>query len=125
MNALSISSNECVVPPSTRLSIRIQPISYMNDDAPVTAAAKKNNAASPSALAVLLAARAAIAGALGWGSSLTSTQTVTANAMFSKPAVMIVPGNPTRPISQKPLASTPIAAPMLFVKYNIARLPPG
>ena len=39
MNALSISSNECVELPSTRLSIRIQPSSYMNEAVPVRNAA--------------------------------------------------------------------------------------
>ncbi len=37
----------------------------------------------------------------------------------------MVPGRPTLPMSQKPLASTPNAAPILLVKYSIARLPPG
>ena len=41
------------------------------------------------------------------------------------PALNIVPGKPTALINQKPLANTPIAAPMLLLKYSIAMLPPG
>ena len=37
MKLASISSNACVDAPSTRLSMRIQKISYMNDDSPVSA----------------------------------------------------------------------------------------
>ena len=43
MNALSINSNEWVELPRTRLSIRIQPSSYMNDAAPVSNAATVNH----------------------------------------------------------------------------------
>jgi hypothetical protein len=38
MKAESISSKACVELPSTSASMRIQPISYMNDEAPVSAA---------------------------------------------------------------------------------------
>src|SRR5256885_11709669 len=48
MNALSISSNECVELPSTRLSMRIQPSSYMNEAAPVRNAAITNHLATGS-----------------------------------------------------------------------------
>jgi hypothetical protein len=51
--------------------------------------------------------------------------TVSASEMFSHPAVMVAPGNPTTPTSQKPLTRTPTAARRLFVKYNIAGLRPG
>ncbi len=43
MNALSMSSNEWVELPSTRLSMRIHPSSYMNDAAPVRNAAIVNH----------------------------------------------------------------------------------
>ena len=48
-----------------------------------------------------------------------------ASAILMTPAMKIVPGSPTSLISQKPLASTPIDAPILFVKYSMAMLPPG
>ena len=38
MNAESMSSKACVELPRTRESMRIQPISYMKDDMPVSAA---------------------------------------------------------------------------------------
>ena len=41
------------------------------------------------------------------------------------PASFIVPGKPSQAIRTKPDTSTPIAAPILLVKYSIARLPPG
>jgi hypothetical protein len=44
--------------------------------------------------------------------------------MFMRPAVRMVPGRPTAPMRMKPLASTPIAAPRLFVKYSIASARP-
>src|SRR5580693_792797 len=51
MNALSISSNECVELPSTRLSMRIQPNSYINDAVPVRNAAITNHLATESVIA--------------------------------------------------------------------------
>src|ERR1700733_14303371 len=51
MNALSMSSNECVELLSTRLSIRIQPSSYINDAAPVRNAAITNHLAKVSGAA--------------------------------------------------------------------------
>jgi hypothetical protein len=115
MNALNMSSNECVVLPSTRLSILSQPISYMNDEVPVIAAAARNSVASLSSPAAF-AAGAPIGLFAGFGSSFASTQTTSASATLSRPAVKIVPGRPTSAMSQNPLTSTPTAAPMLFVK---------
>jgi hypothetical protein len=48
MNALNINSKECVELPSTRLSMRIQPNSYMNEAAPVRKAAITNHLATGS-----------------------------------------------------------------------------
>ena len=55
----------------------------------------------------------------------TAAQTTSASAMLRSPAVRIVPGRPTAPISTKPLTSTPIAAPRLLVKYSVASVSPG
>src|SRR6185295_99286 len=96
----------------------------MNDDAPVIAAAARNSVASPS-LPAEVAGATAMGAVAGLGSSFVAPQTTSASAMLSTPAVTIVPGSPTSAMSQKPLASTPSAAPMLFVKYSIASLPPG
>ena len=41
MKAPSISSKEWVEPPSTRVSMRIHAISYMNEEAPVTSARRR------------------------------------------------------------------------------------
>ena len=67
MNALSISSNECVELPSTRLSMRIQPSSYMNEAAPVRNAAITNHLATGS-VTPDVADDAGVAGEGGGGS---------------------------------------------------------
>ena len=56
MNALSINSNEWVELPSTKLSIRIQPSSYMNEAAPVRQAASVSQRAQASLLKRIAAA---------------------------------------------------------------------
>ena len=97
----------------------------MNEAAPVRPAAKKNSIARL-ASPVACAGFAAAGGAAPLTVSIFSNaHTANASATFSYPAAMIVPGRPTTSMSQKPLANTPIAAPMLFVKYNIDKLAPG
>ena len=94
MKALSMSSNECVELPSTRLSMRIQPISYMNDAAPVRKAATVNQpsqrsvpgrggGALPAALMRVLAGRE------------RSPRPPEPMPILRSPAVRMVPGRPT------------------------------
>jgi hypothetical protein len=106
MNALNIA-NECVALPA-RETRRIQPTSYMNDVAPVTAAATKNNEGRGPVPAVRASAAPGVAAA-----NQASERPNHQRARFRSPAVSIVPGNPTAPTNQKPLARTPIAAPRL------------
>src|ERR1700681_4963181 len=123
MNALSMSSNECVELPSTRLSIRIQPSSYMNDAAPVRNAATVNHLVNLSVPGngpdVACGAEA------GSVCPRTIAQITKASEMLRSPAVRMVPGKPTALISTKPLMRTPIAAPRLLVKYRVASVSPG
>jgi len=85
----------------------------MKDAAPV----RKLAASSRTAASAGEPARAASAGAR---SGRASSPTAAASARLSAPAVRNAPGRPSQAISTKPLASTPSAAPRLFVKYSIA-----
>src|SRR5271168_1708524 len=86
MNALSMSSNECVELLSTRLSMRIQPNSYMNDAAPVMNAAITNHLANVSWSAEDCAGAVCGDGA-GPVCRRTINQTNRASTTFSSPAV--------------------------------------
>src|SRR6185369_18007238 len=52
----------------------------------------------------------------GLSDLFSRNRTATARAMLMRPATAMVPGRPTSRMSAKPLARTPVAAPMLLVK---------
>ena len=113
MNALSMSSKEWVELPSTRLSIRIQPSSYMNEAAPVRQAASVSQRAHGSRLGRTGAASVRAAGSV---SPRGSAPITSESATLRIPATRMVPGRPTASIRTKPLTRTPTAAPRLLAK---------
>ncbi len=113
MKAESISSKECVEDPRTSESMRIQPISKMNEAAPVRSATvrkSRKGAAAPGPRPVSVRAL------IGCSVPPASSHTTTARARFRAPALCTVPGSPSFSIMTNPLASTPIDAPKLLVK---------
>ena len=122
MKAESINSNECVEDPRTSESMRIQPISKTNEAAPVrSATARKNLKGAASSESRPPRGRAFI------GSSVppANSHTAAARPRLRAPALCTVPGSPSLSIMTNPLASTPIEAPKLLVKYSIASDSPG
>ena len=94
MKALSISSNERVALPSTRLSMRIQAISYRNEAAPVIPAATSSQRTSRSGAPGAPSRRLAWEATPGRRAALTDTANATARLIA--PAI-IVPGSPKAP----------------------------
>ena len=125
MNAESISSNECVAEPSTSESMRIQPISYMNDDSAVpklTASrirrTRRDTSSPTNTGAPVPASRdgAATGSAPASVAPRETMNTAAATTRFIAAAAASVPGRPAIAMSTKPANSTPADAPMLFAK---------
>ena len=90
----------------------------MNDAIPVRPATRRSRRHGASAPRVSTR-RASVNDATRAGSGSrpgAMSQTIAARARLSAPAAWIVPGSPSRSIITNPLASTPTAAPRLFVK---------
>ncbi len=95
MNADSMSSKACVELPSTSASIRIQPISYMKDDSPVSAATRSSSRRS-GARPPRTGAAGASAGCAAPGTARRgSRNTAAATTRLTMPAAIRVPGKPT------------------------------
>ena len=92
---------------------QIVPMAGGNEAAPVSIAASNNPGRAPAAPA---ADGPTSAGREQATVGAASPHRTIARAMFSNPAIRIVPGSPAQGIRTKPLASTPTQAPMLLVK---------
>jgi hypothetical protein len=103
--------------------MRIQPISYINEDAPVITATPKRITGEVRRLWKDEEGM----GVEGRGISISPyerSQTNKARPMLINPAPSIVPGSPNMPMSTNPLVSIPTVAPILLVKYSMAMVEP-
>ena len=95
----------------------------MNDAAPVTSEAPSRTSGSGKRL-VSTRPGSEPGGADDQPPARASNQTTIASITLISPAVRIAPGRPIQGIRPKPPTSTPIAAPMLLVKYKVAIVSP-